>query len=278
MNVLSLFDGISCGRVALDRAGIRVNNYYASEVDQGAISVAIDNHNGNINLGCVTKWRDWGIDFSTIDLVIGGSPCQGFSFAGNQLAFDDPRSALFFTFVDIVNHIKSLNKDVMFLLENVRMRKEFTDVISDQLGVSPVRINSSLVSAQMRDRNYWANWNITLPPNKNIKLTDIIQGGYVEKEKSWCALESWSRFPVSTDSARKRYSRSMMPIVFLSPCCSFENGWRELTVNEVERLQTLPDGYCRAVSDKKAKGLLGNGWTVDVITHIFNCMLKERSK
>lgn len=175
MNVLSLFDGISAGQVALERAGIEVTNYYAAEIDKYAIKITMANYPDTIQLGDVTKWREWDIDWASIDLLIGGSPCQGFSFAGKQLAFDDPRSALFFVYVDILNHIKSVNPDVKFLLENVRMKKEFLDVISEQLGVEPCLINSSLVSAQNRQRYYWANWEFGQPEDKGIVLADILE-------------------------------------------------------------------------------------------------------
>lgn len=117
MNILSLFDGISCGRVALERVGIPVDKYYASEIDKYAIQITQKNYPDTIHLGDVTKWKDWDIDWKSIDLLIGGSPCQGFSNAGKGLNFDDPRSALFFVFVDILNHIKSVNPNVKFLLE-----------------------------------------------------------------------------------------------------------------------------------------------------------------
>ena len=130
MNVLSLFDGMSCGQIALNRIGIKPANYYASEVDKHAIKVTQANYPDTIQLGDVTKSREWGIDWSSIDLLMGGSPCQGFSFAGKGLAFDDPRSKLFFVYVDILNHIKSVNPNVKFLLENVKMKKEHMDVIT----------------------------------------------------------------------------------------------------------------------------------------------------
>ena len=175
MNVLSLFDGISAGRVALERAGIVVNKYYASEVDTHAIKVSNKNYPDIIQLGDVTKWREWDIDWSSIDLVIGGSPCQGFSFAGKQLNFDDPRSALFFVFVDICHRVADENPKMRFLLENVRMKKEFQDVITQQMGINPIAINSSLVSAQNRYRLYWTNIpNITEPNDRGILLRDII--------------------------------------------------------------------------------------------------------
>jgi len=133
MNVLSLFDGISCGMIALERAGIEVDKYYASEIDKYAAKVSEANYPDIIRLGDVADWREWDIDWPSIDLLIGGSPCQGFSFAGKQLAFDDPRSKLFFVYVDILNHIKALNPNVKFLLENVRMKKEYLDVITKEL-------------------------------------------------------------------------------------------------------------------------------------------------
>ena len=133
MRVLSLFDGMSCGQIALNRIGIVPSVYYASELDKYAIKVTQANYPDTIQLGDVTKWREWDIDWCGIDLLIGGSPCQGFSFAGKQLAFDDPRSKLFFVYVDILNHIRSVNPDVKFLLENVKMKKEYLDVITESL-------------------------------------------------------------------------------------------------------------------------------------------------
>lgn len=175
MNVLSLFDGVSCGMVALERVGIRVDKYYASEIDEYAIKISKKNYPNIIQLGDITNWKNWDIDWSSIDLVMGGSPCQGFSNAGRGLNFDDPRSALFFVFVDILNHIKEFNKDVMFLLENVKMKQEWVNVITSYLGVEPVEINSSLVSAQNRQRLYWTNIaTITQPEDRNVYLKDIL--------------------------------------------------------------------------------------------------------
>jgi len=175
INVLSLFDGISCGRQALKNCGIKVKNYYSSEIDRHAIKVSDSNFNDTIKLGDVSNWREWDIDWSSIDLLIGGSPCQGFSFAGKQLAFDDPRSALFFVYVDILNYIKESNPNAQFLLENVKMKQEYQDVISQYLGVKPVCINSALVSAQNRVRYYWASWGINQPEDKGICLEHILE-------------------------------------------------------------------------------------------------------
>ena len=176
MKVLSLFDGISAGQLALQRAGIAVDAYYASEVDKYAISVTQKNFPDTIQLGDVTKWREWDIPWGEIDLVIGGSPCQGFSFAGKQLNFNDERSKLFFVFVDICHRVADDNPKMRFMLENVRMKKEYQDVISGYFGVQPIPINSSLVSAQNRYRLYWTNIpNVTQPDDRGILLRDIIQ-------------------------------------------------------------------------------------------------------
>lgn len=310
MNVLSLFDGMSCGQIALERAGISVDKYYAAELDKWAIQVTQANYPDTIQLGDVTKWRDWDIDWSSIDLLIGGSPCQGFSFAGKQLAFDDPRSKLFFVYVDILNHIRSVNPSVKFLLENVKMKKEYLDVISEQLGVEPVFINSALVSAQNRQRYYWANWSFGQPEDKGIVLADIIEDGFVDRDKSLAVTTR-----VSGATEKRYFEKSMHQIVFAS--CTGRNprivmqkqdglksntltanyykgldadgrpgialvealgveyhesvnlGFRKLTPTECERLQTVPDGYTAHVSNTQRYKMLGNGWTVDVIAHIF---------
>lgn len=188
MNVLSLFDGISCGRVALQRAGIDVENYYASELDPHAIKVSQKNWPDIVQIGDVCGVRVADLPFVP-DLIIGGSPCQGFSFAGKQLAFDDPRSKLFFEYVRILNEARAINPNVKFLLENVKMKKEHLDVISDQLGVQPICINSALVSAQNRIRYYWANWGVSQPEDKGILLKDIVHENVdldYALSGSWC--------------------------------------------------------------------------------------------
>jgi len=187
MKILSLFDGISCGRVALERAGIAVDKYYASEVNKYAIKIAQKNYPDIIQLGDITKWREW--DIESPDMIMGGSPCQGFSIAGKGLNFDDPRSKLFFVFVEILKYYKPK----YFLLENVVMKQEYIDVISGMLGdlypecvtqheifrngrLEPIMINSALVSAQNRNRLYWTNiQGIEQPQDRGIVLKDIIQ-------------------------------------------------------------------------------------------------------
>ncbi len=156
MKVLSLFDGMGCLGIALKDIGYEFE-YYTSEIDKHAMAQSKLNFPDSIQLGDVTKWRDWDIDWSKIDLIGAGSPCQGFSFAGKQLAFDDPRSALFFVFVEILEHCRKHNPNVKFLLENVKMKKEHELVITKYMGVAPITINAALVSAQNRVRLFWTN-------------------------------------------------------------------------------------------------------------------------
>src|ERR1700744_3645163 len=157
MIVLSAFDGISCGQLALQRAGIIVDEYYSSEIDKYAIKITHKNFPKTIQLGDIQNVHAVDIQGGHIDLLIGGSPCQGFSNAGEGLNFGDARSKLFFEYVRLLNEIRKYNPDVKFLLENVVMKQEWQDIISAYLGVKPVLINSSLVSAQNRERLYWTN-------------------------------------------------------------------------------------------------------------------------
>ena len=187
INVLSLFDGISCGRVALQRAGISVNKYYASEIDKYAIMITQNNFPDTIQLGDVTKWEDWDIDWGSIDLLIGGNPCVSWSVAGKQLGTEDPRGQLLFDYVNILHHIQKYNPNVKFLVENVKMKQEFQDIFSNMLGVQPVEINSALLSAQNRKRLYWTNWEFSQPEDKHIILKDIVhEYSKVDRDKSLC--------------------------------------------------------------------------------------------
>lgn len=335
MNVLSLFDGMSCGQIALERVGIKVDRYYASELDKYAIQVTQKNYPDTKQLGDVNNWREWDIDWSSIDLLQGGSPCQGFSFAGKQLAFDDPRSKLFFVYVDILNHIRQHNPNVKFLLENVRMKKEYLDVISEYLGVQPVLINSALVSAQDRKRYYWTNiCEIEQPEDRGVILYDILldnpdskynlteknlahlnrefgsKGKLLEQDKKSCTLTAamgtgggnvpyidekyymspewniwWNKnaqFQLqkkySSVDADKGITMTARQYAswngnFVKRLGHYNNGGqgriRKLTPIECERLQTVPDNYTDGVSDSQRYKMLGNGWTVDVIAHIY---------
>jgi len=384
MNVLSLFDGMSCGQLALQRIGAKVNNYFASEIDPYAIKIAKKNFPNMVHVGDVTNvMKGIPIDkvkddcllemmATEIDLILAGSPCQGFSFAGKQLNFDDPRSKLFFEFIRIVDNINKrkaqLGKpQVKFLLENVRMKKESQDVITKALGVEPILINSALVSAQNRNRLYWTNIpNVTQPQDKGIVLSDILEdlpfdeppnylkGKWcgrvrgdlvksVDDDKAHCLTASmWkgqiptfvkSKKPIQVgvasdikgyDIIKRVYSPQgksptlttmqgghrepkvaigrivnrrldengtrkddQLQLPFTrqlevsadtkSNCLTTvqkdnvvvsENLYRKLTPLECERLQTLPDNYTEGVSKTQRYKMIGNGWTVDVITHI----------
>ena len=194
MNIVSLFDGMGCLAIALQDMGIKVNKYYSSEIDKFANIQTKANFPNIIQLGDVTKWQEWNIDWSKIDLIGAGSPCQGFSFAGKQLAFNDPRSALFFVFVEILNHAKKHNPNVKFLLENVDMKKDYLRIISEYVGLFPVNLNSNRVSAQNRNRWYWTNikvkkvglfeelyTDIPEPEDRGILLKDILESDVPEK-------------------------------------------------------------------------------------------------
>ena len=312
-NVLSLFNGMSCGNIALDRAGIEFDTYYSSEVDKYANTVTQANYPDTVQLGDVTKWREWDIDWLSIDLLIGGSPCQGFSFAGKQLAFDDPRSALFFEYLNILNHIKKFNPDVKFLLENVKMKKEYLDVISGLIGVQPVFIDSQLVSAQRRQRYYWANWTFGQPEDTNSALKDILETGIVDRDKAYALTARYYKAGNFNRYATKSSDQIIFELFGLSETCinkfnrygvkflshstkiakpltagdygklgkygnylkslECETQIRKLTPIECERLQTVEDGYTdKGISNTQRYKMLGNGWTVDVIAHIFKSM------
>lgn len=174
MRILSLFDGCSCGQVALLRAGHTIESYHASEIDRYAMAVTKNNFPDTIHVGNIQRINITGKYH--FDLVMGGSPCQGFSVAGKRLNFEDPRSKLFFEFVRILDKVRAFNPDVLFLLENVRMKKEWRDIISGLLGIEPIEINSALVSAQNRRRLYWTNiQGITQPADRGLVLRDILE-------------------------------------------------------------------------------------------------------
>jgi DNA-cytosine methyltransferase len=364
MNVLSLFDGKSCGQIALDRVGIKVDNYFACEIDKFAMKITNKNYPSTIQLGSVTDLHGVDILLPKIDLLIGGSPCQGFSFAGKQLNFEDPRSKLFFEFVRILEEVRQVNPDVLFMLENVRMKKEYQDIISSYLGCEPVIINSSLISAQNRVRLYWTNIpNITQPKDKEIVISDITEDGfgkigamrgrYIVDGKRQDGKMKTAGLTTQRIELRKGEKSNYVTtvgkdnlvikkIMNVNPSANGMNGWvydadckaptlttnkgegtkigmyqlnpslesngiqpyqqnriydvngknvalsaslggrykigyideqaiiyRTLTPIECERLQTVPDHYTEGVSNSQRYKMLGNGWTIDVIAHIF---------
>lgn len=373
MNVLSLFDGMSCGQIALKQLGFNIEKYYASEIDKFAIKQTQLNFPDTIQLGSVNEWQKWDITWNKIDIICAGSPCQGFSFAGKQLAFDDPRSKLFFVFVEILNHCKRFNPNVKFLLENVNMKKDHLRIISEYVGIFPVKINSSLVSAQNRERWYWTNiriknaglfnelyTDISQPFDKGIYLKDILQPENEINEKYYLSDIAINRInrkvystarinpdktgtlntknnsgQLSVDSGTTlilKLDRNGFPKADQNKASSltigghgygnhsdmdiiatknylqwdvsgkgyksqqdrafYENGkhgtlsssrsenktgvyienktLRRLTPIECSRLQTIPSWYKWECSDSQIYKMLGNGWTVDIICHIFN--------
>jgi DNA-cytosine methyltransferase len=307
MNVLSLFDGMSCGRIALEKAGILIDKYYACEIDKYAVKVSKANYPDTFQLGDVKDltWNDSALHAHLrpkIDLLIGGSPCQGFSFAGKHLDFDDPRSKLFFEFVRLMDETKPR----WFLLENVRMKEESQDIISRYMGVQPQEINSNLVSAQNRKRLYWTNIPFTMPEDRGIMLKDIIEDGLTDRDKAHCLDANYFKGG-NLSSLKNYFEKSRRQLVFsrepkvlivqrprgknkfgyralngktptLSSNSWEQNNflvnpetlkWRRLTPLECERLQTVPEGYTAHVSNTQRYKMLGNGWTVDVVAHIF---------
>lgn len=332
MRVLSLFNGMNTGRQALENVGIKVDKYYSSEIKPYAIELTQHHFPDTIQVGDVTKWRDWNIDWKTIDLILSGSPCQDLSAAGKRAGINGSKSSLFFTFVEILEHIKTLNPKVLFLQENVGSASKLdVGIMSRALGVYPVRINSSLVTAQLRDRYYWSNirtkqtifdvvTDIPQPKDRGIMFKDIITDGFVDRDKTGCLMESISRVQ-HTDRGIKTIEKFGVPIIYIenkelrvktntikgydvvtendcidlsfptsktrrgrvtkgkSPCLmesnnnlySYKDGLVR-TVNKIEmcRLQGFPDNYCDILTTAKAGSLLGDGWTLPVIEHIFS--------
>lgn len=271
--------------IALERAGIKVDKYYASEIDPYAIKISEKNYPNIIRLGDVKKWRDWDIDWGSIDLLIGGSPCQSLSITqGKKRTGLDGKSFLFFEFVDILNYIKKHNPFVKFLFENVAsMSKESKYVIEDCLGVKMVYQNSNAFSAQDRPRFYGTNFkfDVIKTPSKHL-LKDIMQNNVPEKyfyncgfdykgDKQVCAI-----LHINGHDILKRVNSPNFKCHTLTTCGGgntqkkvLDNGrCRKLTPVEYERLQTIPDNYTDCVSDTHRYNAIGNGWTVDVIAHI----------
>jgi site-specific DNA-cytosine methylase len=288
LRVLSLFDGMSCGRIALERAGIRVGKYFASEIDRPAIAISHKNYPDIARLGDVRGVaKEWPL---RVDLIMGGSPCQSFSTLGDGSGFGG-ESKLFWEFVRVLEAVKPR----YYLLENVPMKKEWADVITNALGGGqPIVVNSSVFSAQSRERMFWTNIPVPpLPERKPVHLGDILD------------KENWRRYIVTNKAElefalnfREGFNRAihgnptglcntLVARIYASwagPYLSVDHHTGELTQDwdraivrritplEAERLQTVPDHYTRGVSDRQAYRMLGNGWTVEVIAHILRGM------
>lgn len=310
MNVLSLFDGISTGRLALEMAGIKVNEYFASEIEEAPMNISAANWPGEITyMGDVRDVR--ARKLPRIDLLIGGSPCQGFSRAGQHLNFDDPHSALFFEFARVLAELRGRNKALLFLLENVVMKKEWEDVITETLGVKPIHINSRLVSAQNRPRVYWTNIpGADVPEDRGVRLLDVIDrdvdtSEFLERDGllfdpeipraaadliivvegevrvkqatrvGYIVAEEGDGINLTFPTSKTRRGRVVKGKSNTLDCncegCVYHDGViRKFTMTELERLQTLPDGYTAhgATEAERAKAI-GNGWTAEVIAGIF---------
>jgi len=283
MNVVSLFNGMNTGRQALENVGIKVNKYYSSEIKPYAIQLTQHHFPDTIQVGDVTKWRDWDIDWKSIDLILSGSPCQDLSMAGKRAGINGKKSSLFFVFVEILNHIRTLNPNVIFFQENVGSANvKDVGIMSRALGVYPVRFNSSLLVAQMRDRYYWTNiktketmfdvvTDIPQPKDRKIMLQDILTSGKADRDKSLCLLEGYySKKPKNEyEKYLKRYNMGMLQIVHEG-----EKNVRLLNKIELCRLQGFPDNYCDILTRNKAASLLGDGWTLPIIEHIFSFINK----
>ena len=284
MNVLSLFDGMSCGQIALDKLGIKVDNYFASEVDKYAMQVTMENYPNTKQIGSVVDVK--GGDLPKIDLLIGGSPCQGFSIAGNKLNFEDDRSKLFFEFVRLKNELKPK----YFLLENVKMKDEIANAIDDLMGVKRIFIDSRDFTGHIRKRYYWTNLPVKEIKSREIKISDIIDDEPFDKDMTffldrtpYAPTESYDGIKTinpKDNNGKQTWQRGRVydingncPTI----CASLfdlnitkdHKKYRKLTINECEKLQGVPKDYTSGVPKGERGKMLGNGWTVDVIAHIF---------
>lgn len=301
MNCLSLFDGISCGQLAFERSGHYIDNYFASEISPNALTVTNYHFPNTEHLGNVVELTHDKLKYlPKIDILIGGSPCQDISAAKSNGSdyLKGERSKLFFEYIRILEWIRENNNpNVLFLLENVKSKKDVVAEMSETIGVQPILINSVLVSAQRRERLYWSNIkNITLPKDKGLKIADIIyDNSYknfkderIEKSKSF--TKNYVKWDISgkgyySQQDRAYYLNGTMCAVLKDRPTNKLNIWlgddlyRRCHPIEAERLQTLPDDYTAMIpSAEKRMGLVGDGWTVDVISHIFSHIPKEASK
>lgn len=307
MKVLSLCDGMSCGHIALERAGIHVDEYYASEIKDIAIKVTKANYPDTVHIGDVNKisymdgvliTEKGAFNVGHIDFVIFGSPCQTFSIAipkDKRVGFENlEKSGLFYQCLRILHEVQP----TWFLMENVRsMRNEQRDAISDMLGVAPLMIDSQLIAPALRKRYYWTNIpGVTVPEDTGVTLQSILKDGYTDREKARCLAVIDSR-PNSTPVKmfHRYYSTGFTTLIFkskehyeeckdyydkhyadmsaseidVSKVPALFDGVRYMTQAELERCQTVPPGYTACLTRNEAADVLGDGWTVDVIAHIF---------
>lgn len=309
INVFSGFDGMSCGNVVLSLLGINVTNYLASEIKAHAMKVTQQHFPHTKQVGDITKIK--ATDLPKIDLYIGGSPCQDFSQANKvRLGTDGVKSGLFWEYVRLLEEVKEINPDVLFFLENVKMKKEHEDLVTEVMGVTPVKINSKLVSGQLRNRIYWTNinnGNIPQPNDRNISFQEVLTSGWTDRDKSRTLLESDSR-PLSTPIKmfHRYYATGFTTLIFkdenhylsckehynkhFKGCSAKEidvlikegdfdltiyDGVRYMNKQERCKLQGLPTNYCDSLTENDAACLLGDGWNVQTIEHIFSHLPNE---
>ena len=302
MNVLSLFNGMSFCAMALESLGVNVGKMYSSEIDKYANQATQAMFPDTIQLGDVTKWREWDIDWASIELVTGGFPCQAWSMAGKQLGDKDERGMLFWTMLDIMKHVKYHNPKADFLIENVKMKKEFEEYITthteNALGkVHKILINSALVSAQNRNRYYWTSFEVEQPEDKGIHINEILElpgrlGSMVVDKKFFVSQKQLGRLDLSgvKDGGARVCFQSPGQNVSKSECLQARDykgisgrqyftvamsggRLRKLTPTEYMRLQTVPEHHINTllsagISNTQLYKMCGNGWTMDVITHI----------
>lgn len=283
ITVLSLFDGISCGMVALERAGIEVDKYIAYEIEHNAIEISKKNYPEIIRGGDVTK-EDFTKYKGQIDILIGGSPCQNLCSCGNRQGLEGEESRLFFDYVRALYETEAK----WFLLENnATMTKENQDIITEIMGVEPIFINSNLLTAQDRKRLYWTNIpNVEQPQDKGIYLKDIMQPKEekkeyecykrmaAKKEGTLAHKKAWSQVRTLEQKSRALTTSQAISNSGATNVKYADNEYYILTPTECERLQTLPDNYTEGVSNTQRYKAIGNGWTVDVIAHILKYLKK----
>ena len=292
MDVLSLFNGMSFCSMALESLGVNVDKMYSSEIDKYANRATQAMFPDTIQLGDVTQWREWDIDWASIDLVTGGFPCQAWSMAGKQLGDKDERGMLFWVMLDIMKHVKYHNPKADFLIENVKMKKEFEQYITthteNALGkVHKILINSALVSAQNRNRYYWTSFDVKQPENCFIDCSEVI-----DKNEQTPNKEGWQkwwnkngefqlkkRYSCILNDVEKGITQTARQVSSWNGCVVRNNdqSLRFFTPREALRLQTVPQHHIdtllnAGISNTQLYKMCGNGWTMEVIKHIFKAL------
>lgn len=287
LNVLSLCDGMGSGWESLRQCGAQVNRYWSSEIKGSAIKVAQDNFPAMVQLGDMNGWKEWDIDWGSIDLLLGGMPCQGFSIAGKKLNFEDPRSRLFFVGAEILDHVRGCNPGVKFLFENVRMKKEISGQLDRRMGVEHVYINSGNYGAMVRKRFYWSNIKPKRPVQRDIRIKDVMDSA-IPFEKDLGALLSKTVYSPTTSSdgimtinprnknGKQTWQRGRVYDI-KGKCTTIQESmyeinitadhrvYRKLARHELESMQGFPEGYTKAVTENQAGSLLGDAWNIPTV-------------